>query len=116
MEISIAQMDVNSLGLTGLSVADYSRAGDAITRVDKAIDKVSDIRSGIGASMNRLEHTIANLDNTAENLQAAESRIRDLDIASAMVEYARIQILLQVGQAVLSQANQAPDMVLQLLQ
>lgn len=98
------------------SVDTYARANATITAVQNAINKVSSQRSALGAIQNRLEHTIANLDNVAENTQAAESRIRDLDMASEMVEYSKNNILAQAGQSMLAQANQATQGVLSLLQ
>ncbi len=97
-------------------VTTYAKANATITAVQEAINKVSSQRSALGALQNRLEHTIANLDNVAENTQAAESRIRDLDMASEMVEYSKNNILAQAGQSMLAQANQATQGVLSLLQ
>ena len=94
----------------------YAEANATITAVQEAINKVSSQRSALGALQNRLEHTIANLDNVAENTQAAESRIRDLDMAAEMVEYSKNNILAQAGQSMLAQANQATQGVLSLLQ
>ncbi|WP_287387039.1 flagellin, partial [Lachnospira sp.] len=85
------------------------------TKVQAAIDKVSTQRSTLGALQNRLEHTINNLDTTKENTQAAESRIRDTDMASEMVEYSKNNILSQAGLSMLSQANQANQGVLSIL-
>lgn len=84
--------------------------------VQKAISMVSEQRSKLGAIQNRLEHTIANLDNIAENTQSAESRIRDTDMAEEMVEYSKNNILAQAGQSMLAQANQSTQGVLSLLQ
>lgn len=86
-----------------------------IEDLDKAIEKVSSSRSDLGALQNRLEHTIANADNTSENLQAAESRIRDVDMADEMVKYSKSSILQQAGQSMLAQANQSTQGVLSLL-
>jgi flagellin len=86
-----------------------------ITTIDAAIEAVSSSRSDLGALQNRLEHTIANADNTAENLQAAESRIRDVDMADEMVKYSKSSILQQAGQSMLAQANQSTQGVLSLL-
>ena len=85
-------------------------------KIDEAIAKVSKQRSLLGAVQNRLEHTISNLDNTAENLQAAESGIRDVDMAAEMVTMSKYNILQQAGQSMLAQANQATQGVLSLLQ
>ncbi len=97
-------------------VDDYDKANATLEAVQNAINIVSTQRSALGAIQNRLEHTIANLDNVAENTQAAESRIRDTDMASEMVEYSKNQILAQAGQSMLAQANQATQGVLSLLQ
>ena len=88
---------------------------DTLKVVDKAIEEVSKQRSALGAMQNRLEHTIANLDNAAENLSAAESRIRDVDMAAEMMEFTKNNILQQASTAMLAQANMAPQLVLQLL-
>ncbi|MBM7580168.1 flagellin, partial [Jeotgalibacillus terrae] len=92
-----------------------ANADDNITAIDAAIESVSAARSYLGANQNRLDHTIKNLDNASENLQAAESRIRDVDMASEMMEFTRANILNQASQAMLAQANQQPQAVLQLL-
>ena len=97
-------------------VDDYTAANNTITAVQDAINKVSTQRSALGALQNRLEHTVANLDNVAENTQSAESRIRDTDMASEMVEYSKNNILAQAGQSMLAQANQSTQGVLSLLQ
>jgi len=98
------------------SVADYNAANATLSAVQNAINKVSTQRSALGALQNRLEHTIANLDNVSENTQSAESRIRDTDMASEMVEYSKNNILAQAGQSMLAQANQSTQGVLSLLQ
>ncbi|WP_310603470.1 flagellin N-terminal helical domain-containing protein [Anaerosporobacter sp.] len=115
ISITIESANASELGVDSLSVASHEEANDAISKCDKALKDVSGIRSTIGAYQNRLEHTIANLDNTAENLQDAESRIRDLDMAKALAEYAKVQILLQASQAMIAQANQNPNGILALL-
>jgi flagellin len=99
-----------------INVSSYSSAGAAMTFVQAAIEKVSDMRSTLGSIQNRLEHTIANLDTTQENTQAAESQIRDTDIAEEMVTYSKNNILAQAGQSMLAQANQSTQGVLSLLQ
>ncbi len=98
------------------SVNTYAVANATISAVQDAINKVSSQRSALGALQNRLEHTIANLDNVAENTQSAESRIRDTDMASEMVEYSKNNILAQAGQSMLAQSNQSTQGVLSLLQ
>ena len=98
------------------NVRDSQQATGTLTMIQNAINNVSSQRSALGALQNRLEHTIANLDNVAENTQAAESRIRDTDMASEMVEYSKNNILAQAGQSMLAQANQSNQGVLSLLQ
>lgn len=114
--ISISAMSASGLKITSLSVSSFSKAGATMDKVQAAIDKVSTQRSKLGAIQNRLEHTIANLDTTAENTQAAESRIRDTDMAAEMVTYSKNNILAQAGQSMLAQANQSTQGVLSLLQ
>ena len=97
-------------------VDNYDLANKSITAIQNAINKVSGQRSALGALQNRLEHTVANLDNVSENTQAAESRIRDTDMAEEMVEYSKNNILAQAGQSMLAQANQSTQGVLSLLQ
>ena len=116
ISISIASMKAADLSVSGLKVSDYTAAGGAMKAYQQAISKVSTQRSALGALQNRLEHTIANLDNVAENTQAAESRIRDTDMADEMVEYSKNNILAQAGQSMLAQANQSNQGVLSLLQ
>jgi flagellin len=111
---------VNSVAATsftgGVNVKNYAYANATIDMISKAINNVSSQRSALGALQNRLEHTIANLDNVSENTQSAESRIRDTDMADEMVEYSKNNILAQAGQSMLAQANQATQGVLSLLQ
>ena len=117
MTISIGDMTTNGLGLdsTALDVTSHDAAGNAITQINNAIKKVSTQRSELGAYQNRLEHTISNLNNASENLQAAESRIRDLDMAEEIMAFTKNNILQQAATAMLAQANMAPQSVLQLL-
>ncbi|SDY61893.1 flagellinolysin [Tindallia californiensis] len=119
MKIELANMTAEALGITKdgdtLDITDHQKASQVISIVDNAIELVSGERSKLGAFQNRLEHTIANLDNASENLLAAESRIRDVDMAKTMMELARQNILKQASMAMLSQANQRPRTVLQLL-
>jgi flagellin len=116
--ISIGSMKADDIGLEDdkVKVDNHDNAGDSITVIQGALDKVSEARSDLGALQNRLEHTIANADNTAENLQAAESRIRDVDMAKEMVKFAKDTILQQAAQSMLAQANQQTQGVLALLQ
>jgi flagellin len=117
--ISIAKMDATSLGVdsgtNGINVGTQSGAQKAISKITSAIAQVSKQRSDLGAIQNRLEHTIANLDNVVENTTAAESQIRDTDMAKTMVEYTKNNILSQAGTAMLAQANQSTQNVLSLL-
>ncbi|NLJ77716.1 MAG: flagellin, partial [Peptococcaceae bacterium] len=99
----------------GINVSTQEAADEAITIINDAIETVSAERSKLGAMQNRLEHTIANLGTSAENLQAAESRIRDLDMAQEIMEFTKSNILNQAATAMLAQANMAPQTVLQLL-
>ena len=114
--VSIEHMNANGLGVAGIKVDSVADATSAIDRIAAAIEKVSSQRSSLGAVQNRLEHTIANLDNVVENTTAAESRIRDTDMAEEMVEYSKNNILAQAGQSMLAQANQSTQGVLSLLQ
>ncbi|WP_246329227.1 flagellin, partial [Brevibacillus halotolerans] len=100
---------------TGVNISTQKAADKAITTINNALNKVSEERSKLGANQNRLEHTINNLGATAENLTAAESRIRDVDMAKEMMDFTKNNILTQAAQAMLAQANQQPQGVLQLL-
>ena len=115
--IKIDKMDASTLGVKAskISVATQSGAQKAISKITTAIAKVSKQRSDLGAIQNRLEHTIQNLDNVVENTTAAESQIRDTDMAKTMVEYTKNNILSQAGTAMLAQANQSTQNVLSLL-
>lgn len=117
MNVQIDTADAAALGVytTNISVDNPANASITITNLDDAITKVSSIRSKLGAMINRLEHTIANLDVQRENLSAAESRIRDLDMADEVARMTRAQILNQSSTAMLAQANQAPQSILSLL-
>jgi len=105
----------NGLGIDSVNLSTQTVADAAITTIDEAITKVSDKRAEIGALQNRLEHTIKNLNVSSENLQASESRIRDVDMAKEMMNFTKNNILQQAAQSMLAQANQAPQGVLQLL-
>jgi flagellin len=117
ISFQISSMKASDLSVSNLqtSVAAFSDATAALSVLDSALEKVSNQRSSMGAMQNRLEHTITNADNTAENLQAAESRIRDVDMAKEMVGYSKDSILQQAAQSMLAQANQATQGVLSLL-
>ena len=119
ISIKITTMNAKGIGITAGTnnvVTTFTKAGSAMTVFQHAISKVSTMRSELGALQNRLEHTVANLDNVAENTQTAESRIRDTDMAEEMVEYSKNNILAQAGQSMLAQANQSTQGVLSLLQ
>ena len=141
MSISIGDMSAKAIGITSdrlakgfvrkqtvtdgtnatnteysLDVSTHETAKSALTTIESALEAVSTQRSSLGAYQNRLEHTINNLDNASENLTAAESRIRDTDMASEMSEYSKNNILQQAAQAMLAQAKSQPQSVLQLLQ
>jgi flagellin len=109
-------MDSAHIGVGSLSVSDNGSAGTAMSKIQAAITSVSEQRSSLGAIQNRLEHTINNLNTTSENTSSAESRIRDTDMASEMVEYSKNNILQQAGQSMLAQANQQTQGILSLLQ
>jgi flagellin len=117
MTISIGDMTTAGLNLdpTALNVSSHDAAGNAVTQINNAIKAVSTQRSELGAYQNRLEHTIGNLGTSAENLQAAEARVRDLDMAEEIMAFTKNNILQQAATAMLAQANMAPQSVLQLL-
>ena len=114
--VNIDSMSAKGIGVYGLKVDTEDDATAAIDRIAEAVQKVSSQRSTLGAAQNRLEHTIANLDNVVENTTSAESRIRDTDMAQEMVNYSKNNILAQAGQSMLAQANQSNQGVLSLLQ
>jgi flagellin len=114
--VKIESMSAKGIGVYGLKVDTEDDATAAIDRIAEAVQKVSSQRSTLGAAQNRLEHTIANLDNVVENTTSAESRIRDTDMAQEMVNYSKNNILAQAGQSMLAQANQSNQGVLSLLQ
>jgi len=118
VQISASTSDAADASLKGvaLDVTNQAKASLAIEAYDMALTKISTTRAKLGAMQNRLEHTIANLDTSAENLQASESRIRDVDMADEMVSYSKNNILQQAGTSMLSNANSSTQMVLQLIQ
>ena len=116
LRVSISDMHTKSLGIAGVDISNQDSAADAIDAIKKAINKVSDVRGTLGATQNRLDHTINNLSVMTENIQDAESTIRDTDVAEEMMAYTKNNILIQSAQAMLAQANQVPQGVLQLLQ
>ncbi len=123
MQLNLASMNADDLNVSGagetegagIDVSTQEAGSAAISVIDSAINTVSAERSKLGAYQNRLEHTIYNLSTTKENLQASESRIRDVDVAKEMMEFVKLNILGQASQSMLAQANQAPQGVLQLL-
>ena len=115
VKLAIGDMDTNALLINTIDVSNKAGAQNAITKLDVAIQSVSGERSKLGAYQNRLEHTINNLGTSSENLTAAESRIRDVDMAKEMMTQTKNSILAQAAQAMLAQANQQPQGVLQLL-
>lgn len=115
IKLGLNDMRATALGVNSLDVSTQAGANAAITTVNNAIEKVSAERSKLGANQNRLEHTINNLSTSSENLTAAESRVRDTDMAKTMMELTKNSILSQAAQAMLAQANSAPQGVLQLL-
>lgn len=115
MSISIGKMNSEALGVKDVSIETQAKSLDAIGTIDDGLQKISAQRSLLGAAQNRLEYTVRNLDNVAENLQASESRIRDVDMAKEMMNYTKQNILQQAATAMLAQANQVPQGVLQLL-
>ena len=114
--VSVDDLSAEGLGIAGLDVSSQTAAAGSIETIKAAINMVSTNRGNLGALQNRLEHAINNLDATAENMQAANSRIRDTDMAKEMMNYTKQNILAQAAQAMLAQANQQPQAILQLLQ
>ena len=115
MGVNIGDMRSHALGLNAVLVTDRESAARSITIIDNAIDKVSTQRAKLGAYQNRLEHTINNLNTATENITSAESRIRDTDMAKEMMNFTKLQIMLQAGTSMLAQANQLPQSVLTLI-
>ena len=116
LRVSISDMHAASLSLDKIKISDQASAAAAVNVIKDAINKVSDVRGTLGATQNRLDHTINNLSVMTENIQDAESTIRDVDVAEEMMAYTKNNILIQSAQAMLAQANQMPQGVLQLLQ
>ncbi|MBQ7560563.1 MAG: flagellin [Synergistaceae bacterium] len=115
MAMNIGDMRSHALGLDGVNVMSHDRAARSITIIDNAIDKVSTQRANLGAYQNRLEYTANNLTTASENLTSAESRIRDTDMAKEMMNFTKLNIMLQAGNSMLAQANQQPQNVLSLI-
>ncbi|WP_195556460.1 flagellin [Anaerotruncus colihominis] len=116
LKVGIGSMSSAALGVDKVDISSQEGAAKAIDIIRNAIDRVSSQRASLGATQNRLEYTINNLDTASENLQSANSRIRDTDMAKMMMEYTKMNVLTQSAQAMLAQANQQPQSVLQLLQ
>ena len=116
MTVSVGDMHTDALGISDIDISTQAGAKAAVDKIKSAINSVSSTRGDLGAIQNRLEHTINNLSVSAENMTAAESRIRDVDMANEMMAYTKNNILVQSSQAMLAQANQLPQGVLQLLQ
>ena len=116
LQVSINDMHTDELGIDGVDISTQAGAQNAVSVIKKAINSVSDMRGTLGATQNRLDHTINNLSVMEENIQDAESSIRDTDVAEEMMAYTKNNILIQSAQAMLAQANQVPQGVLQLLQ
>jgi flagellin-like hook-associated protein FlgL len=119
VSLSIPCMDSSHIGdppVNTSSIATRALANEAIASIDSAINYVSGVRADLGSMQNRLEHTLKNLGVSKENLQSAESTIRDVDMAKEMMEFTKNNILMQASQSMLAQANQLPSGVLQLLQ
>ncbi len=116
LSVTKTKMDATSLGVDGIQLDDQLTAKNAIDTINDAIDTVSEFRADLGAAQNRLEHTIANLDVTSENITAAESRVRDTDMADEITAFTKNNILLQAAQSMLSQSNAVPQGVLSMLQ
>ena len=116
LKVGIKDCHIDALGLTDMKIGDQTNAAAALDKIKSAINYVSDVRGTLGATQNRLDHTINNLSVMQENIQDAESTIRDTDVADEMMAYTKNNILIQSAQAMLAQANQVPQGVLQLLQ
>ena len=116
INVSCTALDAAKLGVSNLAVTNAEAANTSLQTVKEAINTVSTARANLGAVQNRLEYTINNLDTTAENMTSANSRIRDTDMAKEMMAYTKMNVLTQAAQAMLAQANQQPQSVLQLLQ
>ena len=115
IQITIAAVNAKGIGVSALKVSTKAHAQSAMDLVESGIIKLAENRATLGAIQNRLEHTIKNLDNSAENLTASESRIRHTDMAKEMMEFTRVNILTQAAQSMLAPANQLPQGVVQLL-
>jgi len=115
ISVDIAGVKLSDLGISDISIKTQDDAKAALSKLESSISYTSGVRATMGAVQNRLEHTISSLDNTSENLQAAESRIRDTDMAKEMMEYVKARLLMNVGTSILAQANQDSNFILKLL-
>jgi flagellin len=115
VKISLQDIQLSALAITGMSLGSAVAASNTLAKIDTDIGTINKLRSSFGATQNQLEHTFNNLGTTNENLQAAESRIRDTDMAKEMMTYSKLSILQSAATSMLAQANQAPQSVLQLL-
>ena len=116
LQVNIQDCHAKALGVDQINVTTEASAAEGIDSIKAAIDTVSQVRAKLGATQNRLDHTLNNLETTTTNLTESESRIRDTDMAKEMMDYTKNNILIQASQAMLAQANQVPQGVLQLLQ
>ena len=116
LALTTCGMAASDIGINGITVSTLSGGNAAITSIKAAINKVSDYRADLGAAQNRLEHTVNNLKVTSENITAAESRIRDTDMADEITAFTKNNILLQASQSMLAQSNSVPQSILSLLQ
>ncbi len=116
IDIFIADCSAKAIGIADVDVTKEGGPEEAMDALAEAIDYITDVRSQLGAYQNRLEHTTNSLDTTSENMNSAISRIQDTDMASAMVEYTKYTVLQQAGTSALAQANELPQLALQLLQ
>ncbi|MBN2325403.1 MAG: flagellin FliC, partial [Spirochaetes bacterium] len=115
ISVPMKEMTAGAVGISGISMSTVSSANEALSKVDRAVDSVSRQRATFGAIQNRLEHVIQNLAVAGENLQAAESRIRDTDMAQEIVNFMRLRILQDSGVSMLVHANLKPESVMRLL-
>ena len=116
IQVVIPKMDTNALGIDDMDMRTQEGAQSSLDDIKKAIEYVSNARSGLGAYQNRLESTVTSLAETVENLENSYSTVKDVDMAEEMVDYTKLQVLVQAGTSMLAQANEQPQQALQLLQ
>ena len=114
--MALSRMDTNALGIDDIDMRTQEGAQSSLEDIKKAIEYVSNARSGLGAYQNRLESTVTSLAETVENLENSYSTVKDVDMAEEMVDYTKLQVLVQAGTSMLAQANEQPQQALQLLQ